>query len=759
MAVKGLDIFKLSPKKNCKECGSPTCMAFCMKVAQGAVPITKCPYMSEEAIALLSEATQPPMKTIEVGAHKLGGETVMMRHEKTLVNRNLFAATLCTCMDDATVEARLEGIKKVDYERIGEREMVECVFVHDAGDSAKFVELCKKAAALPDRTVIIDTKDVETAKAAVEAIKDNKPILNGANKDTFAAMNEIAKAAGLVLGVSGADLSELHDTVAELEKAGNKNLILDVTASTIKETFANAVLVRRSAIKDGDKTFGYPSIVNLGVLCNHDEHLETALAAMFVVKYGSIIVMDKVGYAEALPLYGLRQNIFTDPQKPMKVAPGIYPVNGAGPDDPCALTVDFALTYFLVSGELERSKVPVNLLITDASGMSVLTAWAAGKFSSTSVKKFFDEFDVASKINNRTLIIPGKVAVMKGEIQDKLPEWNVVVGTREAVELVKYLRDGEHIKAAEAAAASKVPAAEKKDAADANAPLDFEKIAAAIPAIEVVDMGVTYKQRDPESPKFVTIGERIHCISPVIREAMNTMNPEPILKRAAEQIKAGATYLDVNIGPAESNGPELMTWAVKLLQENFNNVPLALDTANKRAIEAGIKVYNRTNGKPIVNSADAGSRISYIDLAAANDAICIALCSADGIAKDNEERMMHCHHMLERGLSLGMEATDLWFDPLFLVVKGMQDKQMDVLNAIKLFADEGLKSTGGLSNNSNGAPKNVRPIMDSALVAMAMMQGLTSAIVNPNDLRLMETIKSCDIFKNNELYSDSYLDA
>ena len=758
MAVKGLDIFKLSPKKNCKECGSPTCMAFCMKVAQGAVPITKCPYMSEEAIALLSEATAPPMKTIEVGTHKLGGETVMMRHEKTLVNRNLFAATLATDMDDAAIDARIEGIKKVDYERIGEREMVECVFVHDAGDSAKFVELCKKAAALPDRTVIIDTKDVDTAKAAVEAIKDNKPILNGANKDNFAAMSEIAKAAGIVLGISGKDLSELHDTVAELEKAGNKNLILDVTAPTIKETFANAVLVRRTAIKDGDRTFGYPSIVNLGVLCDHDEHLETALASMFVVKYGSIIVMDKIGYAEALPLYGLRQNIFTDPQKPMKVAPGIYPINGAGPDDPCALTVDFALTYFLVSGELERSKIPVNLLITDASGMSVLTAWAAGKFSSTSVKKFFDEFDIASKINNRTLIIPGKVAVMKGEIQDKLPEWNVVVGTREAVELVKFLRDGEHIKAAEAAAASKTPAAEKKEAADANAPLDFEKIAASIPAIEVVDMGVTYKQRDPESPKFVTIGERIHCISPVIREAMNTMNPEPILKRAAEQIKAGATYLDVNIGPAESNGPELMTWAVKLLQENFNNVPLALDTANKRAIEAGIKVYNRTNGKPIVNSADAGSRISYIDLAAANDAICVALCSADGIAKDNEERMMHCHHMLERGLSLGMEATDLWFDPLFLVVKGMQDKQMDVLNAIKLFADEGLKSTGGLSNNSNGAPKNVRPIMDSALVAMAMMQGLTSAIVNPNDLRLMETIKSCDIFKNNELYSDSYLD-
>ena len=756
MAVKGLDIFKLSPKKNCKECGVPTCMAFCMKVAQGALPIEKCPYMSDEAIALLSEATAPPMKAIEVGGMKLGGETVMMRHEKTFVNRNRFAVSLCTCMDDAAVDAKLAEMKAVDYERIGEREYVEFLLVHDGGDGARLADLCKKAAAT-ERAVIIDTDSVDNAKLALAAIGDTKPVLNGANKDNYEAMSALAVEAGVVLGVKGADLAEIHDTVAALEKLENKNLVIDVTGATIKETFANAVLVRRTALKDGDRTFGYPSLVNLAKLCHGDVHMETALAALFTMKYGSIVVMETMRYAEALPLYGLRQNVFTDPQKPMKVEPGIYPINGATPDDPCALTVDFALTYFLVSGELERSKVPINLLITDASGMSVLTAWAAGKFSSGSIKKFFDEYDIAGKINNRTLIIPGKAAVMKGDIQDKLPDWNVVVGTREAVELVKYLRDGDYVKAAEAVAASKKPAEEKK-AADADAPLDFEKISMSIPKIDVVDMGVSYKQRDPNSPKFVTIGERIHCISPVIREAMNTMNPEPILKRAAEQIKAGATYLDVNIGPAESNGPELMTWAVKLLQENFNNVPLALDTANRKAIEAGIHVYNRTNGKPIVNSADAGSRISNIDLAAANDAIVIALCSADGIAKDNEERMMHCHHMLERGLSLGMDASDLWFDPLFLVVKGMQDKQMDVLNAIKLFADEGLKSTGGLSNNSNGAPKAVRPILDATLVAMAMMQGLTSAIVNPNDLRLMETIKSCDIFKNHVLYSDSYLD-
>ena len=258
--------------------------------------------------------------------------------------------------------------------------------------------------------------------------------------------------------------------------------------------------------------------------------------------------------------------------------------------------------------------------------------------------------------------------------------------------------------------------------------------------------------------KFVTIGERIHCISPAIRRAMDNKEPEAILKRAKEQLDAGATYLDVNIGPAESNGPELMKWAVELIQSNFDNVPLALDTSNKAAIEAGISVYNRSKGKPIVNSADAGDRMSNIDLAAANDAIVIALCSNGPIAADNDERMMHCQNMLEHGMELGMEAEDLWFDPLFVVVKGMQDKQMEVLECIKMFSDMGLNSTGGLSNNSNGMPKNIRPIMDSALVAMAMMQGLTSAIVNPCDQRLMETIKSCDVFKGNTLYADSYLE-
>ena len=755
MALKGLDIFKLSPKTNCKECGNPTCMAFCMKVASGAVSLDKCPHFSAEALATLNSATAPLMKTISVGDHKLGGETVLFRHEKTLVNKNLFAVCLCTdCADKA--DEKIAELMKVDYERIGERMYVE--FIHVANkqaDPAVYAELVKKAAAT-GRDLVLECWDVECAKAAL-AVCGKNVILDGATPDNWQAMNAVATEAGVALGVWAENISDLYDTVKNLEAAGNKNLVLDVTGKTAKETLANAVNVRRTALKQEDRTFGYPSIVNVAKIAKGDARLQTALAAMFVEKYASIIVMSSMTYAQALPLYGLRQNIFTDPQKPMKVEAKIYPINGADENSPIALTVDFALTYFLVSGELERSGQPVNLVITDASGMSVLTAWAAGKLSSSTIKKTFEELDIANKIKNRTLIIPGKVAVMKGEIQEKLPEFDVVVGPLEAVQLPKYLKDKEYeagVKAAQAERASKAGAV-KEEVKE----LSFDELLATrVPKIEIVDMGVQYKGHNPESKQFVTIGERIHCIAPAIRKAMDERDPAPILERAAAQIKAGATYLDVNIGPAEKDGPERMMWAVKLLQENFNNVPLALDTANMKAIEAGIKVYNRQNGKPIVNSADAGSRIGYIDLAAANDAICIALCSADGIAKDNAEREMHCDNMLERGLSLGMTSDDLWFDPLFLVVKGMQDKQMEVLEAIKMFSDKGLKSTGGLSNNSNGAPKNVRPIMDSALVAMCMMQGLTSAIVNPNDLRLMETIKSCDIFKNHVLYSDSYLD-
>ena len=443
MALKGLDIFKLTPKTNCKECGSPTCMAFSMKVAQGAVELSKCPHMSEEALATLSEATAPPMKTIKVGTgdgeYTLGGETVLFRHEKTFVSKPRYAVSVSCCEEN--MEAKFEAAKLVDYDRIGERMHVEMLYLDYCGDCtpegyAEFV----KAAAGSGKTLVLGCTNVDAAKAALDVCKDSKPVLDGADASNYEAMSKLAAEAGVVLGVRGADINELYDTVAAIEKLGNKNLVLNVGTASVKDAFATAVQIRRAALKNTDRTFGYPAIVNVGKLAPNDAAMQAALASLFTVKYGSIIVMESMNYAQALPLYGLRQNVFTDPQKPMKVEPGIYALNGGDENSVCLTTVDFALTYFVVSGELERSGVPCNLIISDAGGLSVLTAWAAGKLSSTSVSKFIIE-NVEPKVKSRKLIIPGKVAVLKGDIEAKLPGWEVIVAPNEAVQLVKFLKD------------------------------------------------------------------------------------------------------------------------------------------------------------------------------------------------------------------------------------------------------------------------------------------------------------------------------
>jgi len=459
MALKGLDIFKLTPKTNCKDCGNATCMAFSMKVAQGAIELSKCPHLSDEALATLGDATAPPMAKITLTAsstgvsgettsseqHTLGGETVLFRHEKTFVSKNLFAVAVCEdCFDE-----KLSQVQKIDYDRLGERMYVEMLNLQYNGDATGYSELAKRSTDT-NRTLILDCNDVDTARKALETLAEHKRtvplcsnacILNGANASNYEAMNALAALFGVPLGVSGKDLDELHDTVEAIEKLGNKNLILDVGCVSIKDAFANTVQIRRAALKGNDRTFGYPSLINVGKLAKGNAHLQTALASLFTLKYGSIIIMENISIAQALPLYGLRQNIYTDPQKPMKVEPGIYPLNGADENSICVTTVDFALTYFVVTGELERSGVPMNLLISDAGGYSVLTAWAAGKLSASSLAKFFKEFEIESKIKSRTLVIPGKVAVLKGEIEEALPGWKIIVGPGEAIEAVKFFKE------------------------------------------------------------------------------------------------------------------------------------------------------------------------------------------------------------------------------------------------------------------------------------------------------------------------------
>lgn len=442
MALKGLDIFKLTPKKNCKECGSPTCMAFAMKVAQGAVTIDKCPYMAADAIEKLSEATAPAMKSVKAGEFTLGGETVLYRHDKTFVSRSRYAVSVCNAATDEQNEAVFAHLGDVDYERIGERMFVEYLYVNYVAGKGedRFIELARRAAET-GRGVILSCADPAVAEKAAQAAGAACVILNGANADNYEAMSAIAAKLNAVLGVECADLDTAYDVIQKLEAAGNKNLIIDCGDSSVKDAFRTAVEIRRGAIKGQDRSLGYPSIVRANRVAAGDPYMQTALASLFTLKYGSIIVLDGMTMAQALPLYGLRQNIYTDPQKPMRVTPGVYRINGADENSVCVTTVDFALTYFLVSGELERSGVPINLLISDAGGYSVLTSWAAGKFSAGSITKFIKENGIEDQIKSRTLVIPGKVAVLKGELQEKLPEWKIVVAPKEAAGLVKFMKE------------------------------------------------------------------------------------------------------------------------------------------------------------------------------------------------------------------------------------------------------------------------------------------------------------------------------
>ncbi|RDY24149.1 acetyl-CoA decarbonylase/synthase complex subunit gamma [Romboutsia maritimum] len=446
MALKALDIFKLTPKKNCKDCGFPTCMAFCMKVASGAAEVSKCPHMSDEALSKLSEATAPLMKTLKFGAgnseYQLGGETVLFRHEKTLVNKNRYAVAFCECMTDEQIDSKLANMKLVDYIRIGEQMKAEMAVLEYFENKDAYLKLVNKVKDSGlDIAYILQCEDPAVAKEAVEILKDSKPIVYGATKDNYKEMIEVVKGNKLALGVKAANLEELYATVELIQGAGYKELILDVTGENIKDTYTNAVQVRRISLKEQDRTFGYPSIVFANKLANDNPMMEVALSSVFTIKYGSIIVIDDIDYSKALPLFALRQNIFTDPQRPMRVEPKVYPINNPDENSPVIVTVDFALTYFIVSGDVERSKVPVWLVIPDAGGYSVLTAWAAGKFGGNSIASFVKECKVEEMTKNRDLIIPGKVAVLKGDIEENLPGWNVIIGTEESMEIPKFLKE------------------------------------------------------------------------------------------------------------------------------------------------------------------------------------------------------------------------------------------------------------------------------------------------------------------------------
>lgn len=446
MALTGLDIFKLTPKKNCKDCGFPTCLAFSMKVAAGGIEIEKCPHMSEENLSKLSESTAPPMKALTVGAgtneYKLGGETVLFRHEKTLVNRNRFAVAIKDTDSADVVNSKIENIKKVDFERIGERMKAEfAAFIYTGNKEAYIANIKAVLASGAELAYMVVCEDVEVAKEALELLKDTNPILHGATAANYEQMVDVAVAGKYALGLRADSLEDLYELTSKVQSKDYKELLLDAGSKTIKEAYTNAIQIRRTALKDGDRTFGYPSIIFVNDLAKDNKFMEIALSSIFTIKYGSILVIEDMDFARGHSVWALRQNIYTDPQRPMRVEPKAYSVNNANDESPVLCTVDFALTYFIINGEIEKSKVPTWLLIPDAGGYSVLTAWAAGKFSGSIIANFVKESGVEQKTKSRKLIIPGKVAVLKGDIEDSLPGWEVVVGPNESMQLPKFLKD------------------------------------------------------------------------------------------------------------------------------------------------------------------------------------------------------------------------------------------------------------------------------------------------------------------------------
>ncbi|MFB3887472.1 MAG: acetyl-CoA decarbonylase/synthase complex subunit gamma [Thermodesulfobacteriota bacterium] len=447
MALTGIQIFKLLPKTNCKECGVPTCLAFAMNLAAGKADLSACPYVSEEARALLSEAAAPPIRPLAIGSGenvvRIGGETVLFRHEKTFVNKPGFAVLVSDLMPQAEIDARLKRFKELRYERIGLTLRPEMVAVkNESGNPEKFVALIKKVKGETDAALILMSDQVEALTAGVKASADRVPLIYAATDGNAEALANLAKEYKCPLAIKANDLGTLGSLSDKLTAAGLKDLVLDSGSRTLRRAFEDQIFIRRAALLQKNRSLGFPTIV-LPCEMTTDPMKETLIAATFVAKYAGIIVMSDLQGESLFPLLVERLNIYTDPQRPMVMQQGIYPIGNPTEDSPVLVTTNFSLTYFVVSGEIESSRVPSWLLVMDTEGLSVLTAWAAGKFGGDGIGAFIKKSGINEKVKHRRVIIPGAVAAVSGDLEEELgSEWEVRIGPREAAHIPAYLKMG-----------------------------------------------------------------------------------------------------------------------------------------------------------------------------------------------------------------------------------------------------------------------------------------------------------------------------
>jgi acetyl-CoA decarbonylase/synthase complex subunit gamma len=445
MGLTGIQIFKLLPKTNCKECGLPTCLAFAMNLASGKAELDSCPYVSDEAREQLAEASAPPIRPVSIGAgvraFKAGGETVMFRHEKTFYNPTGIAALIDSDTDSDTLDKKLKEWNALQYERVGLNLRPEMVALKDAnGDGPAFAAAAKKIAEESEFNLILMSDNMDNMKAGIDSSAFKKPLLYAANKENVNDMGELAKEKGLPLAVKASNLEELTVLTDKLTGMGLKDLVLDSGSREPKQVFEDQVIIRRAALRSRNRSLGFPTITFPCEMAGNLD-METVISSMLIAKYAGIIVLSDFKGENLFPLLLERLNIFTDPQRPMTVTQGIYEIGSPGKDSPVLVTTNFSLTYFIVSSEIEGSRIPSWLLIMDTEGLSVMTAWAAGKFSGDAVGMFVKKCGIADKIAHKKVVIPGYAAGISGEMEEELPDWEVIVGPRDASLIPKFLKE------------------------------------------------------------------------------------------------------------------------------------------------------------------------------------------------------------------------------------------------------------------------------------------------------------------------------
>jgi len=437
MALSGIQIYKLLPQTNCKECGFPTCLAFGMKLAAKQVELSDCPYVSEESKAQLAESSAPPIRLITLKANgtevKAGNEVVMFRHEKTFYNKpGLFIRYKASDSEIATKAAEVDAYV-VNY--VGMDFTIDGFALEaDGGDLAAAVKAVRSASQWP----LILIGDSASLPAGLEACSGEAPMIYAADASNWEVMADLAAKYKAALVVKGESLDELAELTEKIKTKGVEDMVLDLGGKNMAEWLTRSTQVRRLAIKKNFRALGYPVIAFPGDA--GDVGKESIYAAQAIAKYAGFVVLDTFTPELAYALLVLRENIYTDPQKPIQVQPGVYEINNPTADAPAMVTTNFSITYFSVANEVEGSGMPAYLLVTDAEGMSVLTAWAAGKFDAERIAKAVKEFDLGSKISKKQIVLPGHVAVLSGELEEELPDWDIRVGPREAVDLPAFMK-------------------------------------------------------------------------------------------------------------------------------------------------------------------------------------------------------------------------------------------------------------------------------------------------------------------------------